>query len=253
MSDADGRIGRVHALAAGAGRAHDVDTQVVLVDLDLDLLGLGHHRDRRGRGVDPPLRLGLGNALHAVRAALELEDRERALALHGEHRLLDTAALALARRERLGLEAEALGVPREHPAHVPRPERRLVAADALPDLDDHVLLVGGVALDERELELALRAGRSGLRARAPRLRSPGRSARPRGSPSPRATRRPAASASRAPSAGDRRRQPAGGRCRPQGRTCAPAPPRRSGPARRRGARSPSPEGIAAATPARLGA
>ena len=139
---------------AGAGRAHDVDTEVVLVNLDLDLLGLRHDSHRRGRGVDPPLRLGLGNALHAVRSALELEDRERALALHGEHGLLDTASLALARRERLGLEAQALGVPREHPAHVPRPERRLIAAHTLPDLDDHILLVGGVALDERELEFA---------------------------------------------------------------------------------------------------
>ena len=36
-----------------------------------------------------------------------------------------------------------------------RPERGLVAADALPDLQDHVLAVGRVRLDERELELLL--------------------------------------------------------------------------------------------------
>ena len=35
--------------------------------------------------------------------------------------------------------------------------RRLVAADALPHLDDHVLRVGRVALDERRLELLLEA------------------------------------------------------------------------------------------------
>ena len=39
--------------------------------------------------------------------------------------------------------------------HVAGPERRLVAADALADLDDHVLRVGGVALDEREPERLL--------------------------------------------------------------------------------------------------
>jgi hypothetical protein len=33
------------------------------------------------------------------------------------------------------------------------PERCLVAADALTDLDDHVLAVGRVGLDERELQL----------------------------------------------------------------------------------------------------
>ena len=74
-------------LAAGARRAVDVDLQVLLVDLDVDLLGLGHHRDRRGRGVDAALRLGLGDALHAVRAALELEDRVGAVALDRERRL----------------------------------------------------------------------------------------------------------------------------------------------------------------------
>src|SRR5262245_13507859 len=37
VRDANGGVGRVHALAAGAGRAHHVDAQVVLVDLDLDL------------------------------------------------------------------------------------------------------------------------------------------------------------------------------------------------------------------------
>ena len=57
----------------GPGRAVDVDLQVVLVDLDVDLLGLRQHGDRRRRGVDAALRLGLGHALDAVRAALELE------------------------------------------------------------------------------------------------------------------------------------------------------------------------------------
>ena len=106
VRDAHRRVGRVHALPAGPGRAHDVDLEVLLLDLDLDLLDLGHDGDRRGGGVDPALRLGLGHALHAVRPALELEDRERTLALHREHDLLDAAGLALARRERLGLEPD---------------------------------------------------------------------------------------------------------------------------------------------------
>src|SRR5205807_9295588 len=65
------------------------------------------------------------------------------------------APLVRARRELLGLEAAPLGVAREHAVDVARPERGLVAADALPDLDDHVLGIGGVALDQRQAKLFL--------------------------------------------------------------------------------------------------
>src|SRR5205085_1645913 len=84
----------LRALAAGPGGAVDVDLEVVRVDLDVDLLRLGHDRDRRRRGVDTALRLGLGDALDAVRAALELEHREGAVALHGEGDLLEAGAVA---------------------------------------------------------------------------------------------------------------------------------------------------------------
>ena len=100
--------------------------------------------------MDAPLRLGLRHALDAVRAALVLEDREGAVALDGEDDLLEAARLALVRRQDLGLEAAPLGVAGEHAVDVAGPERRLVAADALAHLDDHVLRVGRVALDERE-------------------------------------------------------------------------------------------------------
>jgi hypothetical protein len=69
VGDPHRRVGRVHALAAGAGRAVDVDLQVVVVDLDLHVFRLGHHRDRGGRGVDAALRFGLRDALDAVCAA----------------------------------------------------------------------------------------------------------------------------------------------------------------------------------------
>src|SRR5574340_1064042 len=96
--------------------------------LDLHVLRLGHHRDRRGRGVDAPLRLGLRHALDAMRAALELEHGVRAVALDGEHALLDAAALVGADLELLPREAAPLGVALEHPREVARPEPGLVAA-----------------------------------------------------------------------------------------------------------------------------
>jgi hypothetical protein len=113
--------------------------------------------------VDAALRLGLRDTLDAVRAALVLEDRVRAAALHGEHDLLEAAALALVRGEQLRLEPAALRVAREHAEHVAGPDRGLVAADALADLDDHVLVVCRVLLDERELQLLLELGEAGLR------------------------------------------------------------------------------------------
>src|SRR4029078_9870647 len=103
VRDPDGRVGRVDALATGAGRAGDVDLEVVVVDLDPDLPGLRHHRDGRVRGVDAALRLGLGDALDAMRAALVLEHGVGAFALDAEHDLLVAAAVALARRAPLGL------------------------------------------------------------------------------------------------------------------------------------------------------
>ena len=139
----------------GPRRAVDVDLQVALVDLDLGVLRFRHHSDGRGRRVDASGGLGLGHALHAMRAALELEDRVRAIALDREHAFLQPAAVVRVRLDLLELEPAALGVALQHPLQLGRPERRLVAADALADLDDHVLVVGRVALGERELQLFL--------------------------------------------------------------------------------------------------
>ena len=77
VRDADGGIGLVDVLAAGAGGAIGVDAQVRRIQLDgLDLLELGQDRDRARGGVDAPLRLGGGHALHAMRAGLELQERD---------------------------------------------------------------------------------------------------------------------------------------------------------------------------------
>src|SRR5260221_3550057 len=88
-----------------------------------------------------------------MRAALPLEDAVGTVALHRECDLLEAAAVARARAELFDLEAETLRVAREHPVDVARPERRLVAADALAHLEDHVLVIGGIARHHPEPEL----------------------------------------------------------------------------------------------------
>ena len=122
---------------------------------DVDVLDLRHHGDGRRRRVDPALRLGLGDTLHAVRPALVLEDRVRTVSLDREDDVLVAAGLVLVGGENLGLVAAALRIAGEHAVDVAGPERRLVAADARTDLDDHVLRVRRIALHEREPELVL--------------------------------------------------------------------------------------------------
>ena len=96
VGDADRRVGGVDALPAGAARAERVDAQILRLDLDVDLLGLGQHRHRRRRRVDAAARLGRRHALHAMHAALVLQEAVDALALDRRDHFLDAAAPGLA-------------------------------------------------------------------------------------------------------------------------------------------------------------
>ena len=97
MREADGRIGDVDVLAAGAARSVGVDAQVLVLDLDLDVLGqLRPDEDRRerrvaarrlieGRDAHQPVHAGLGEqqpvgvvALDDERRALDARPRRRA-------------------------------------------------------------------------------------------------------------------------------------------------------------------------------
>src|SRR5256885_13119287 len=66
VRDADGGIGGVDGLAAGAGRTEGVDAQVLGFDLDVDIVGFGENRDSGGGSVDAALRFGCRNALDPV-------------------------------------------------------------------------------------------------------------------------------------------------------------------------------------------
>src|SRR6266566_986064 len=66
MRDPHRRVRGVHTLTAVTAGAIEVDLQILLVDDEVGLLGFGQDGDRRGRGVDAPLCLSRGHALHAV-------------------------------------------------------------------------------------------------------------------------------------------------------------------------------------------
>ena len=59
---------------------------------------------------------------------------------------------------RLDLPALMLGETQIHLVQIAREDRRLIAASGSADLDDDVLLVGGVARDEHELDVFLETG-----------------------------------------------------------------------------------------------
>src|SRR4029079_4391738 len=104
----------------------------------------GEHRDGHRRRVDAALRLGLGHALHAVHAGLELELRIGASARDARDDLAIAAVLAGIRAQDLDAPALALRVAAVHPEQVAREDRGLVAAGARADLEEQVRVVVGV-------------------------------------------------------------------------------------------------------------
>ena len=163
VGDADGRVGGVDRLAAGAGGAEGVDAEVLGFDLDVDLFGLGQDGDGDGGGVDAALGLGGGHALDAVHAGLVLEQRVDAVAFDDRGDVLEAVADAgLGLGEDLDLPAVLLGEAEVHAEDLGDEERGLVAAGAGAELEDDVLLVVGILGQEQDLELLFDRFEAGL-------------------------------------------------------------------------------------------
>ena len=160
MCDAHRRVRRVDRLPAVPARVEHIDTDVVRGDLHIHFLCLGEHRHRRRRGVDAPLRLGLGYALHPVYAAFILQTGKRALARHTENGLLDAAQLRKVRRKHLHRKTVPFRIARIHAQKIRPKERRFLAACPRTNLQNDILFVVRVLRDEQQLErlhkLALR-------------------------------------------------------------------------------------------------
>ena len=142
----------------GAGRAVDVDAQVGRVEREVDVVGDRQHRHRDGAGVDAALRLGGGDALHAVHAGLVLELAVRAVAGDLDGDLREPADLRRVAVEHLGPQPEAGGVAQVGVEQLGGEQRGLVAAGGGADLEDGVAVVVGVARQERVAELVGEGG-----------------------------------------------------------------------------------------------
>mmetsp|Transcript_12448 Transcript_12448/g.39679 ORF Transcript_12448/g.39679 Transcript_12448/m.39679 type:complete len:254 (+) Transcript_12448:173-934(+) len=126
-----GRLGRVDVLPACAARAHHLHLHVRLGQFrHLGRLVLRHDRNHRRRGVDAPLRLRLGDPLHAVRPALRPQRGEHSLTRHRRRRLAAASVL----KRRVGQQREApalaLAVALVHAEELLGEEASLVAAHA---------------------------------------------------------------------------------------------------------------------------
>src|SRR5215469_5192863 len=156
MRDADRGIGLVDVLAARARGAVGIDAQIRRIDLDLiDLIELRENRHGARRGVDAPLRLGGGHALHTVRTGLELQPRERPLAGDATDDLAIATVLARALAEHLRAEAPGFGIARLHAVEIAGEDRGLVAAGSGPHLEEDVALIARIAGQQQLAQLEL--------------------------------------------------------------------------------------------------
>ncbi len=150
------RIGLVDVLAAGARGAEGVDAQIAGIDFDLaELVGLGHYRDRAGRGMDAPLRLGGRHALHAMAARFELQLRERGIAGDAHDHFLVAAQIRRRLAHDLDLPALPLGIARVHAQQIAGEQRAFLAAGAGADFQDQVAVVVGVLRQQQRLQAGL--------------------------------------------------------------------------------------------------
>ena len=115
MSQTDGRVGRVHALPAGAARAIHVDAHVGGVQIDLDVVG--QHREHfhtRESSVTALLVVGRGDAHEAVDAVFAREHAVGVSPFDLDGRLVKADALAGNRIEHGDLPVLVLGVVQIH-------------------------------------------------------------------------------------------------------------------------------------------
>src|SRR5439155_943516 len=134
MRDANGGVGLVDVLAAGARGAVGVDAKIRGIQYDVaDRARLGQDGDRAGRGMDASLRLGGGHSLDAMAAGLEFELGVGTMPDHARDDLLVPARSARRFRYHLHLPALAVRIGSVHAKHVAREGRRCPAGAGVSD------------------------------------------------------------------------------------------------------------------------
>src|SRR6516164_2818841 len=103
--------------------------------------------------MDASRGLGIGHALYAMDARLELQSREGAAPGDLRNDLLEPALGAFALRQHLGLPAAPRRIALIHAIEIAGEQRRLVAPGAGADFEDDALLIHCVLGDERKADV----------------------------------------------------------------------------------------------------
>ena len=130
MRDANGRVGRVDRLPAGAGGAEGVDAEVFVLDFDVYFFSFGEHSYCDGGGVDAALGFGRRDTLDAMYAGLVLHLRIDLLAFEDGGNVLQAANVGISLREDFNLPLVLLRETEVHAEHLGNKERGLVATRA---------------------------------------------------------------------------------------------------------------------------
>src|SRR3990172_2798436 len=161
VGQADGGIGLVDVLAAGALRTEGVDPDLVPVELDLGgVLDLGQDLDEGERRLAALLGVVGADPHEPVDPALRPEPAVRPPAVDRHGDALEAGLLALLLVEDLGPEAMALGPAQVHPEEHLGPVRGLRAARAGADRQERVAIVV-LAREEEGRPLAGEVGLEG--------------------------------------------------------------------------------------------
>src|SRR5512135_2429204 len=138
MGDADGRIGRVHALTARSRRTVRIYAQVLLFYLDVHVFGFGDYGHGDRRGMDPAARFRSRVTLDAVNPAFVLQPAEHALALDLSNDFFGPADASRAHVEQCDLPAFFFSIAGIHAEKLGCKKTRLVSARAGADFKKDV-------------------------------------------------------------------------------------------------------------------
>ena len=143
VGQADGAVGLVDMLAAGAGSPVGIDPDLRLVDLDLDIVVDDRIDPGRGEaGVAAGARIVGRNADETVNAALRLQPAIGVFAVDAQGRRLDTRLFAQAFFKPFDLVVVCFGPPGVHADQHLRPVLALGASGAGMDFEETVIAVG---------------------------------------------------------------------------------------------------------------
>src|SRR2546430_6194055 len=110
VGEAHRRVRGIDALPAVSAGTVDIDLEPLRIDGNIDLLGLRPDHYPSRRGVNPPLRLGLRHALHAVHAVLEFQPRVGAPTANLEDDFFESPTLGHVLRKEVDLPPPRLGI-----------------------------------------------------------------------------------------------------------------------------------------------